>query len=321
MRRVVIVTFPDAQVLDVTGPAEVFSVAGRLGAEPGYEVVVATRSGGAVPTTSGIELAARPLSTVRGAVDTLVVAGGGGTRVAVQDRVLVDGVRRLAARSRRVTSVCSGAFLLAEAGLLDGRRATTHWASAAALARRHPAVTVDPRPIFVRDGDVWTSAGVTAGMDLALALVADDHGPELARSVARWLVLYLQRPGGQAQFSAHLDGQLAQRSSLQELQAWMAEHLDEDLSVAALARRSAMSERHFARRFRAETGRTPAEQVERLRTEAACRLLEATDEPIDVVARRCGFGTVETMYRAFRRRHGTTPARHRAFFAASAASA
>jgi transcriptional regulator GlxA family with amidase domain len=157
-------------------------------------------------------------------------------------------------------------------------------------------------------------------MDLALALVADDHGPELARSVARWLVLYLQRPGGQAQFSAHLDGQLPRRSSLQEVQAWMADHLDEDLSVAALARRAAMSDRHFARRFRAETGRTPAEHVEGLRTEAACRLLEATDEPIDAVARRCGFGTVETMYRAFRRRHGTTPARHRAFFSAASAA-
>jgi transcriptional regulator GlxA family with amidase domain len=216
--------------------------------------------------------------------------------------------------------VCTGAFVLAEAGLLVGRRATTHWASADALARRHPAVEVDPTPIFVRDGPVWTSAGVTAGMDLALALVAEDAGPEHAREVARWLVLYLQRPGGQAQFSAHLDGPLARRPALQDLQAWMAEHLDEDLSVASLARRAAMSERHFARRFRAETGATPAEAVERLRTEAACRLLETTDDPIEVVARRCGFGTVETLYRAFRRRHGTTPARHRAFFSASSSA-
>jgi transcriptional regulator GlxA family with amidase domain len=315
---VVIVTFPDAQVLDVTGPAEVFSVADRLGVAPGYEVVVASGPGGPVATTSGIELSSRALRSVRGEVDTLVVAGGTGTRAAVRDRALVGAVRGLATRSRRVTSVCTGAFVLAEAGLLDGRRATTHWASADALARRHPAVTVDPQPIFVRDGNVWTSAGVTAGMDLALALVADDHGPEAARAVARWLVLYLQRPGGQAQFSAHLDGPLARRGTLQELQVWMAEHLDDDLSVAALARRAAMSERHFARRFRSETGRTPADHVEALRTEAACRLLEATDEPIEMVARRCGFGTVETMYRAFRRRHGTTPARHRAFFAASA---
>jgi len=318
VRRVVIVTFPDAQVLDVTGPAEVFSVAGRLGVDPEYEVVVASPAGGPVATTSGIELSSRALRSVRGEVDTLVVAGGTGTRAAVRDRSLVEGVRRLAARARRVASVCTGAFVLAEAGLLDGRRATTHWASADALARRHPSVAVDPRPIFVRDGRVWTSAGVTAGMDLALALVADDHGAEVARSVARWLVLYLQRPGGQAQFSAHLDGRLARRGPLQDLQAWMAEHLDADLGVAALARRAAMSERHFARRFRVETGRTPADHVEALRTEAACRLLEATDEPIEVVARRCGFGTVETMYRAFRRRHGTTPARHRAFFAASA---
>jgi len=317
VRRVVIVTFPDAQVLDVTGPAEVFSVGARLGVDPAYEVVLASVHGGPVTTTSGIELSTRALRSVRGDVDTLVVAGGTGTRAAVRDRALVDAVRRLAGRSRRVTSVCTGAFVLAEAGLLDGRRATTHWASTDALARRHPAIEVDPRPIFVRDGHVWTSAGVTAGMDLALALVADDHGAEAARSVARWLVLYLQRPGGQAQFSAHLDGPLPRAGPLQELQGWMAEHLDGDLSVAALARRAAMSERHFARRFRAETGRTPADHVEALRTEAACRLLEATDEPIEVVARRCGFGTVETMYRAFRRRHGTTPARHRAFFAAS----
>jgi len=317
MRRVVIVTFPDAQVLDITGPAEVFSAATRLGVEPGYEVVVASPAGGPVPTTSGIELSSRPLRSLRGDIDTLVVAGGTGTRAAIGDRALLEAVRRLAGRARRVTSVCTGAFVLAEAGLLDGRRATTHWASADALARRHPGIEVDPRPIFVRDGRVWTSAGVTSGMDLALALVTEDSGPEAARSVARWLVLYLQRPGGQAQFSAHLDGSVARQPSLQELQAWMADHLDEVLSVAALARRAAMSERHFARRFRAETGRTPADHVEALRTEAACRLLEATDEPIEVIARRCGFGTVETMYRAFRRRHGTTPGRHRAFFASA----
>jgi transcriptional regulator GlxA family with amidase domain len=317
VRRVVIVTFPEAQVLDVTGPAEVFSVADRLGDERAYEVVLASQRGGPVATTSGIELATRALGSLRGPVDTVVVAGGLGSRTAIRDRALLGSVRRLAQRSRRVASVCTGAFVLAEAGLLDGRRATTHWASAPALAARHPTVTVDPRPIFVRDGDVWTSAGVTAGMDLALALVADDLGSERAREVARWLVLYLQRPGGQAQFSAHLDGQVARPGPLQALQAWMAEHLDEDLGVAALARRAAMSERHLARRFREEVGVTPAEHVERLRTEAACRLLETTDDPIEVVARRCGFGTVETLYRAFRRRHGTTPARHRAFFAAS----
>jgi transcriptional regulator GlxA family with amidase domain len=315
VRRIVIVTFPDAQVLDVTGPAEVFSVANRLGAAPAYRVDVTSRGGGTVPTTSGIALATRAVGSVRGALDSLVVAGGEGTAAALADGALVRGVRRLAGRARRVTSVCSGAFLLAEAGLLDGRRVTTHWSAAGTLARRYPTVTVDARPIFVRDGHVWTSAGVTAGMDLALALVGDDHGPELARAVARWLVLYLQRPGGQAQFSAHLDGRLARRPSLQDLQTWMAEHLDQDLSVAALARRAAMSERHFARRFREETGVTPADHVEALRTEAACRLLETTDEAIEAVARRCGFGTVETMYRAFRRRHGTTPGRHRAHFA------
>jgi transcriptional regulator GlxA family with amidase domain len=318
VRRVVIVTFPDAQVLDVTGPAEVFSVAGRLGAEPGYEVVVASPSGGPVATTSGVELSARPLRSVRD-VDTLVVAGGVGTRAAVRDRALVEGVRRLAARSRRVTSVCTGAFVLAEAGLLDGRRATTHWASAGALARRHPAVTVDPSPIFVRDGDVWTSAGVTAGMDLALTLVADDHGPELARSVARWLVLYLQRPGGQAQFSAQLAAQTAERQPLRELQAWIPDHLDQDLSVPALARRSAMSERNFARAFRRETGMTPAAYIEGARVERARIALETGDLPVDRVARQVGFGTAETMRRAFGRRLGVSPMDYRSRFRRQAA--
>jgi transcriptional regulator GlxA family with amidase domain len=213
-----------------------------------------------------------------------------------------------------VASVCSGAFLLAEAGVLAGRRATTHWESCDALARRHPDVEVDPDPIFVRDGNVLTSAGVTAGMDLALALVEDDHGPERALAVARQLVMYVRRPGGQSQFSAALRAQRAERRPLRELQAWVADHLDADLSVEALARRAAMSPRNFARAFAAEAGVTPARYVEEVRVEAARRLLEGTGRPVDGIAAACGFGSAETMRRAFLRTVHVPPSEYRKRF-------
>jgi transcriptional regulator GlxA family with amidase domain len=219
-----------------------------------------------------------------------------------------------------VASVCSGSFLLAEAGLLDGRRATTHWVACATLAERYPEVEVDPLPIFVRDGNVTTSAGVTAGMDLALAFVEEDLGRELALQVARQLVLFLKRPGGQAQFSSQLAAQLAERAPLRELQVWIADHLDEDLSVPALAARAHMSERHFARAFRAGTGMTPAAFVEAARVERARIALESGDTPVEVVARTAGFGTVETMRRAFRRRLGVAPADYRSRFRSQAAA-
>ncbi len=225
-------------------------------------------------------------------------------------------MRDLAERSRRVASVCTGAFVLAAAGLLDGRRATTHWGWCDELQRRHPAVTVERDPIFVVDGALRTSAGVTAGMDLALALVEEDLGPRVALDVARWLVVFVKRPGGQAQFSAQLAAQAADRAPLRDLQAWMADHLDADLSVPALAARACMSERHFARAFKAETGMTPAAHVEALRVERARLALEAGATPIDAVARRCGFGTVETLRRAFARRLGVSPSAYRNRFAA-----
>jgi transcriptional regulator GlxA family with amidase domain len=215
-----------------------------------------------------------------------------------------------------VTSVCTGAYVLAAAGLLDGRRATTHWAYCDDLQGRHRAVRVERDPIFVVDGPVRTSAGVTAGMDLALALVEEDLGPRVALEVARWLVLFVKRPGGQSQFSAQLAGQAAERAPLRELQAWMADHLDADLSVPALAARACMSERHFARAFKAETGMTPAAYVEALRVERARIALESSAAPIEAVARRCGFGTVETLRRAFARRLGVSPAAYRSRFAA-----
>jgi transcriptional regulator GlxA family with amidase domain len=318
VRRVLIVAFPRVQTLDVLGPAEVFSTANQLSGKPAYEVrVVAARSGRLA--TSSVPLHAEPLPAPATAVDTLLVAGGRGVHDAGRDERLVAWVRNAAGRARRVTSVCTGAFLLARAGVLDGRRATTHWASCAELARRHPDVAVEADPIFVRDGNVITSAGVTAGMDLALALVEEDLGREIALEVARWLVLFLKRPGGQAQFSAQLAAQIAERQPLRELQTWLPDHLDEDLSVPALARRACMSERNFARAFRDETGMTPAAYVEAARVERARIALETGDTPVETVARQAGFGTVETMRRAFRRRVGVSPASYRSRFRSEAA--
>ncbi len=228
-------------------------------------------------------------------------------------------LRLAARRCRRVCSVCTGAFLLARAGLLDGRRATTHWAACAALARNYPSIEVDPDPIFVRDGNVYTSAGVTAGIDLALALVEEDLGRQAALDVARSLVLFVRRPGGQAQFSAGLAGQAAQRPGVRELQEWIADHLDGDLSVGALAERSFMSPRNFARVFAKEVGMTPAAYVEALRLERARVLLETTDLLLEEIAARCGFGTVETLRRTFGRRLHVSPSDYRDRFAGAAA--
>jgi transcriptional regulator GlxA family with amidase domain len=310
-RLVVVVGFPQVQTLDVAGPAEVFSVAARLGHLP-YEVRLVSRDGHPLETTCGMRLTPdRSLAGVRGAIDTLVVAGGPGVREAQRDDALIRFVTRAAGRSRRVASVCTGAFILARAGLLDGRRATTHWSACQALRRRHPAVTVEDDPIFVRDGDVWTSAGVTAGMDLALAMVEEDAGRDAALEVARQLVLFVRRPGGQSQFSAQLSAELAEREPLRELQAWISDHLDGELGVEALASRAHMSPRNFARAFKREVGLTPAAYVERVRVERAQHALETTDAPVELVARRCGFGTPETMRRAFRRRVGVSPVEYR----------
>ena len=316
-RRVVIVALPEVQPLDVAGPAEVFASAASVagGDVAAYTIEVVAPGGAPIPTDSGYAIApAGALEAVRGPIDTLLVAGGAGARHASAETVAR--VRRLAARTDRVASVCTGAYVLAAAGLLDGRRATTHWSWCHDLQRRHPAVTVERDPIFVVDGPVRTSAGVTAGMDLALALVEEDLGPRVALEVARWLVVFVKRPGGQAQFSAQLAGQSADRVPLRELQAWMADHLDADLSVPALAARACMSERHFARAFKAETGMTPAVYVESLRVERARLALESGAAPIDAVAARCGFGTVETLRRAFARRLGVSPAAYRNRFAA-----
>jgi transcriptional regulator GlxA family with amidase domain len=319
MQRVVIVAFPRVQTLDVHGPAEVFSTATQLSERGGYTVEVVAARPGPIPTSSVALYPDRTIDRCRGPIDTLVVAGGRGVHAATHDEKLVAWVRAAAKRSRRVTSVCTGAFLLAEAGLLEGRRATTHWASCSLLASRHPGIEVESDPIFVRDGDVITSAGVTSGMDLALALVEEDLGREVALETARWLVVFVKRPGGQAQFSAQLEAQMADREPLRELQEWLPDHLDEDLSVPALARRASMSERHFARAFRDETGMTPAVYVESARVERARIFLDSGDLPVETIARQTGFGTVETMRRAFRRRVGVSPAGYRSRFRSEAA--
>ncbi len=312
--------FPDVQALDVTGPLEVFALANRLsrGPAPRYELSVLAPEAGAVSTSSGLSLlAGRGIRQATGPVDTLLVAGGQGTRAAMRDARLVSWIRRTAPRARRVASVCSGAFLLGEAGLLDGRRATTHWAVCEALQRRYPTARVEADPIFVRDGKVSTSAGVTAGMDLALELVEEDGGRDLALAVARWLVMFLRRPGGQSQFSVQLRAQAAERRGLRDLQAWIADHLGDDLSVPALARRARMSPRNFARAFRREVGATPAAYVEAQRVEAARRLLETADLSVAEVAAACGFGRVETMHRAFRRGVRVSPGQYRRHFRAA----
>ena len=300
-RRVVIVVFDRLQSLDLTGPMEVFHGAERaldrrVGSTQGYEVVVATLDGAPLRTSSGLAIVPDvALEAIGTPIDTLLVVGGDGVRQALTDPALVAEVQRLAAGSRRVTSVCTGAFLLAEAGLLDGRRATTHWSRCVELAERYPDVLVEPDPIFTRDGNVFTSAGVTAGMDLALALVEDDLGRAVALTIARWLVLFLRRPGNQAQFSAQLSGQMADRDEVRQIQEWIADHPHGDCTVDALARRAAMSPRHLARTFTDQVGVTPARYVEQVRLEIARRRLEESAEPIERIAAACGFGTPETL--------------------------
>jgi len=317
-RRVSMVVYPDVQILDVTGPLEVFARTARYltdqrgRREPAYTVDLLAARRGPLRGSSGLELVVRhSFMELRGGIDTLLVAGGIGARRVPSERALVRWLRRIAPRVRRLASVCTGAFLLAEAGLLDGRRATTHWGACRQLAERYPRVAVDPDLIFVRDGRVYTSAGVTAGMDLALALVEEDHGREVALAVARELVMFLKRPGGQSQFSVPLMAQAADRQPLRDLQAWIGEHPGADLSVGALARRAAMSARNFARVFTREVGMTPARFVERARVEAARRRLEESSAGVEVIATESGFNSAEIMRRAFLRTVRVNPAEYR----------
>lgn len=309
-RTVVFVLFPGFQLLDAAGPIAAFEIAAR-GVPGAYQLRVAASKAGMVESSSGVSWPAEALKT-QPRIDTLVVVGGEGTREAIRDEALIAALRTAPKRIRRVTSVCSGAFLLAQAGLLDGRRATTHWRRAAQLAKMFPDVSVEPDCIHIQDGPIWTSAGVTAGIDLALALISEDLGAAVATAVAREMVVYAKRPGGQAQHSALLELDAAS-DKFAKLNAWMRSHLAEDLSVERLAREAAMSPRNFARAYAAETGATPAKAVERLRAETARAALERGGA-IQAIALKTGFGDAERMRRAFIRLYGAPPAALRRTF-------
>ena len=312
MRTVAVLAYDGVQLLDVTGPLEVFDAARERGAD--YELVVASPDGRAVqagPMRFGVDIGFDDLPEQ---LDTLVVPGSPLWRDVVANRRLVDTVAATAARSRRVAAVCAGTFLLAAAGLLDGRRAATHWELADDLARAFPTIDVDADAIFVAEDGVHTSAGITAGIDLCLSLVEADHGAELAREVARHLVVFMQRPGGQAQFSTRLDIAVTANAMLREVLDGVAAEPAADHSVEALSERAGFSPRHLARVFQRELGLTPARYVERVRVEAAKSRLERGDEPLAAVARAVGFGSEETLRRAFRREAATTPATYRKRF-------
>ena len=300
---------PGVEILDLVGPLQVFARASEMharenpGSPPIYSVEVATVSSSRSLTANcGVHITAdRTFREVRGKIDTLLVAGGEAIEQNEIDAEAVRWLKRISPRIRRIGSVCTGAMLLARAGLLDGRRATTHWNWCQTLIKRAPRARVDADPIFVRDENVYTSAGVTAGMDLALALVEEDYGSRLALQVARNLVLYLRRPGGQSQFSAALSLQLTDRKPLLELEAWVLDNLQKPLSVPLLAQRVAMSPRNFARVFTKEMKTTPAKFVERLRVEAARRRLEESHNSMEMIADECGFGNVNSMRNVFQR--------------------
>jgi transcriptional regulator GlxA family with amidase domain len=313
--------YPGIQMLDVMGPLEVFSRAERcmrdegLRADHAYTVEIIAPRRGAFRTSSGLTLfAEHGIADVRGTIDTLLIAGGVGIEDWRDDAALLRWVRRQAGSVRRLASVCTGAFILAGAGLLDGRRATTHWGHCDKLARDFPGVAVEPDTIFIREGSLYTSAGVTAGMDLALALVEEDHGREVALAVARQLVLFLRRPGGQAQFSAQMSVQLSEHQPLRELQTHILEHPGDNHSIAVLARRVAMSPRNFARVFRREIGMTPAGFVTSVRVETARRMLEDGNNSLETVSARSGLGSTESLRRAFLRIVGVSPSRYRERF-------
>ncbi|MBR8742514.1 GlxA family transcriptional regulator [Nocardiopsis sp. MG754419] len=312
-RRIVVVAYDDAELLEVASITSTLATANDLLPEGApYATVVATLGGNPARCSSGLVLHAQAaLETLRGPLDTLIVSGGHGHERAAADPHLVAHVRRLSRESRRVASVCTGSSVLAAAGLLDGRRATTHWHFARDLAARHPGVTVDPAPLFIRDGEVSTAAGVTSALDLTLDFVVEDHGTPLARLVSRVLVTHLQRPGDQAQMSVltTLDPEnLLARRVLDHVRS----HLDGDLGADALARAVGVSVRQLHRLCRLHTGLPPGRLVRRARTEAAADLLESTTLALSEVADRCGLGSTETLRQVFLERYGTPPSRYRA---------
>jgi|SRR5579859_285653 len=302
-RKIAVVIFPDFQILDATGPISAFELAGQLSPNA-YAMTVLAAEAGPITSSAGVDLLAARFDDAD--FDTVLIAGGSGSRNYEGLTSTVDWVRRRSKDVRRIASVCTGAYLLAETGLLDAKRATTHWGQSDHFARRYPKIRLEPDRIFVREGNLWTSAGITAGIDLALALIEDDLGVEIARRTAQQLVVHHRRPGGQSQFSALLEigGPNGRFAGLMD---WMRERLAEPLNVERLADQAAMSPRHFARAFAAETGVTPAKAVERLRLEAARIRVEAGHEPIDSIAQVTGFCDPERMRRAFLRSFGQPP--------------
>ena len=312
-----VLAFENAQVLDVTGPLQVFASANDLARQRGlplpYAVNVIATQAGPVRTSAGLALLAEPLPAIDQPCDTLIIAGGWGVYGVAEDPTLVQWVRDKSRHTRRMASVCTGAFLLAASGLLDGCRVATHWTRCEELARKFPALTVEANPIFIQQGAVWTSAGVTAGIDLCLALVEDDLGRAIALEVARHLVVFLKRPGGQSQFSVTLSLQKSD-SRFAELHAWIADNLTLELSIATLAAQAGMSERSFVRHYRTETGQTPARAVELIRVENARRQLADSTTSIKRIAMQCGFGCEETLRRSFLRALSVTPQAYRERF-------
>ncbi len=316
-RTISILAVPRVQMLDVIGPADIFAEAARqLGNPRAYRLQLIGTQAGELKGGNGLRMAVdTTIQTHRGRIDTLLVAGSPHAEEITGNAEIHAWLQRQARSVRRLGSVCSGAFLLAEAGLLDGKRVATHWNSTERLAARFPTLQVEPDSIYVKDGSTYTSAGVTAGMDLALHLVEEDHGRDLALKVAREMVMFLKRPGGQSQFSAHLAAQTADKSVVREIQDYVLTHLGADLSVPALCQRAAMSERNFARVFRAATGVTPAGFVEAARIDEARRLVEASDVPLKKLADTLGYGNVDGFRRAFTRRLGVSPNDYRKRFA------
>jgi len=317
VRNVHVLAFPDVQLLDVTGPLQVFASANIQARKHGlgtpYAPKVVAAQAQSVQSSAGLGLLTSPLPGADETSDTLIVPGGWGIAAAEQDPQLVAWVRRQAVSARRVASVCSGAFLLAAADLLDGLRVATHWERCEELARRYPRLKVEPDPIFINQGRIWTSAGVTAGIDLALAMVEEDLGHPIALAIAQDLVVFLKRPGGQAQFSSTLALQ-SNSGRFADLHGWILDNLAGDLSVANLAAQVGMSERSFLRHYRAQTGNTPAKAIEQMRVETARRLLGESELPIKRIASRCGFGSEETLRRSFVRALSVAPQAYREHF-------
>jgi transcriptional regulator GlxA family with amidase domain len=318
-KNVVFLTLPRFRELDLVGILDVFASANRiLHEDQKYQIEILTSADEELVGMYGLNFAGtRHFKTFKGSIDTLLIPGGIGVETGTPPKAVLNWLSKKAQTTRRVGSICTGAFLLAQAGLLEGRRATTHWAFAEELATRFPGVKVEPDPIWIRDGNIYTSAGVSSGIDLGLAMIEEDHGNKVALEVARTLVVFLCRPGNQAQFSVSLKEQATEGRPLRDLQMWMLEHLQADLSIPALASRAAMSERNFQRVFSREIGKSPAHYVEEIRIEAVRRKLERSMQSLDEIASACGFGSADVMNRSFQRQLKVTPAEYRARFQSS----